>query len=110
MGKTGDFREIVRGRKLRDPKFRQSLLEEREVTPSSGNVFADMGLPGAKKLKAEAIKGMFSGRVKKSVSVEEMDRGIEKAVSDENPAPAARRSVAQKGSAPAVPKISTPKS
>ena len=96
MGRTKDFRDAVRERGVRDPKFRRALIKEGEVTPSSGSVFADMGLPNAKKLKAEAIKGMFSGRVKKPVSVADMDRGIEEAVSDENSAPAARRPVAQK--------------
>jgi uncharacterized protein (DUF2384 family) len=68
--------------------------------------FADMGLPGAKKLKAEAAKGMFSGRVKKPASVEDMDRGIEEAVRNENSAPGAQKPAAEKRSVPSVSKIS----
>lgn len=55
---TRDFRETARERVLRDPHFADSLAREiadAQVTPSSGNVFLDLGFPPdeAERLLAE---------------------------------------------------------
>lgn len=54
MGRTRDFRTIVKARAARDPDFRRALVEEVTATFGSGNIFADLGLPDADGLPLKA--------------------------------------------------------